>query len=42
MGIISNEEGFGEVGGVNVEIIRAAADLPPPDGQREGDGMLGG
>jgi hypothetical protein len=36
------EEGLGEVGDIEVEIIRVTADLPPLDGQREGDGALGG
>jgi hypothetical protein len=36
-GIISDEQGLAEVGGVGVEIIQVAADLPPTDGQRQED-----
>ena len=38
--ITSGEGGLGEVNGVSVEVIRVAADTPPPDGQRKGDGAL--
>ena len=40
-GIISGEEGLGEVSGVGVVVIRVGADSPPLDGQRNGDGALG-
>ena len=39
-GIRSSEEGLGKVGRVGVEIIRVAADSPPPHGQRKEDGGL--
>jgi hypothetical protein len=42
MGITSGGKGLGEVGGVDVKTIRITADLLPPEGQREGDGALGG
>ena len=41
-GITSGEEELDEVGNVGVEVIRVAADSPPLNGQREGDGALGG
>ena len=37
--ITSDEEGLGEVDGIDVEVI-LAADLLPPDGQREEDGVF--
>ena len=39
---ITSVEGLGEVGVLGVEIIRVTADLLPPDGQREGDGVFSG
>ena len=36
------EEGLGEVGSIVEEVIRMAADIMPPDGQREEDGSLDG
>jgi hypothetical protein len=36
------EEGLDEVSGVVVEIVRVTADVPPPDGQRVGNGAFGG
>ena len=41
-GIISVEEGLGEVSGVGVEVIWVTADAPPHDGQRVGNGAFGG
>ena len=41
-GIISVEEGLGEVSGVGVEVIWVTADVPPPDGQRVGNGAFFG
>ena len=41
-GITSVEEGLGEVSGVGVEVIWVTADVPPPDGQRVGNGAFGG
>ena len=38
--INSSEEGLGGVGGVGVEVIQVAADLPPPNDQREWDGAF--
>ena len=32
--VTSDEEGLGEVGGVDVEAIRVTADMPPMDNQR--------
>ena len=42
MGITFGEEGLSEVGSVGVKVIRMAADLPPPDGEGKGNGVLGG
>jgi hypothetical protein len=39
---ISGEERLGEVDSVSVEVMRVAAGSTLPDGQREGDGVLGG
>ena len=41
-GVTYSEEGLDEVGGVGEEVIRMAADAPPLDGQREGDGVFSG
>ena len=40
--ITSGEKGFGEVGSVDVEVIRVVCRFSSPDGQRKGDGALGG
>ena len=39
---ITSIEGLGEVSGVGVEVIWVTADVPPPDGQRVGNGVFGG
>ena len=41
-GMTSGEKGFSEVSSVGVDVIQVAADLPPPNGQREGDGTFSG
>ena len=41
-GITSVEDGLGEVSGVGVEVIWVAADMPPLDSQRVGNGAFGG
>jgi hypothetical protein len=42
VGITSGEKEFGKFGDEGLEVIRVAADLPPLDSQREGDGALCG
>ena len=41
-GNLLGDEGLGEVSGVGVEVIWVAADTPPPDDQRVGNGAIGG
>ena len=38
---ITSVEGLGEVCGIGVEVIRVTADVPPPNGQRVGNGAFG-
>ena len=40
-GLNYGEEGLSEIDRVDVEVIRVAAEFPPPDGQRKADGALG-
>ena len=41
-GMTSGEEGLGELSDVGVEVIWVTADVPPPDGQRVGNGAFDG
>ena len=41
MGITPGEEALFEISSLGIEVIGVAADLPPPNGHRNGDGVLG-
>jgi hypothetical protein len=41
-GITSGEVGFGDIVGVGMEVILVAPDSPPPDSEREKNGVFSG